>query len=201
MARLALNKASLAKQKQDLDTYVRFLPSLDLKRRQLMAQRARAAAELKTASERIAELDTAVGKLVPMLANDGIELTGLVAFDSVEISDENVMGVHLPKLDKLNVSIADYGALVKPHWVDRVVDLIREAMELRVHRQIAERRVAVLDAAVRKVTQRVNLFEKVLIPRAKKNIRYIQIYLSDMERAAVVASKISKGKQAAAAAA
>jgi V/A-type H+-transporting ATPase subunit D len=47
----------------------------------------------------------------------------------------------------------------------------------------------------------VNLFEKVLIPRAKKNIRYIQIYLSDMERAAVVASKISKGKQAAEAAA
>ena len=60
-----------------------------------------------------------------------------------------------------------------------------------------QRRGALLDAALRKVTQRVNLFEKVLIPRARDNIRRIRIYLGDAERAAVVRSKIAKRKRAA----
>jgi V/A-type H+-transporting ATPase subunit D len=46
------------------------------------------------------------------------------------------------------------------------------------------------------VSQRVNLFEKVLIPDAKGDIARIQIFLSDVERAAVVTSKIAKAKRA-----
>jgi V/A-type H+-transporting ATPase subunit D len=53
-----------------------------------------------------------------------------------------------------------------------------------------------MQAAVRRVSQRVNLFEKILIPNADKNIARIQIFLSDVERAAVVTSKIAKAKQA-----
>jgi V/A-type H+-transporting ATPase subunit D len=41
----------------------------------------------------------------------------------------------------------------------------------------------------------VNLFEKVLVPRTRNNIRRIRIYLSDSERAAVVRAKIAKRKQ------
>ena len=41
MARLALNKASLSQQMRQLRTFERYLPSLDLKRRQLMAERRR----------------------------------------------------------------------------------------------------------------------------------------------------------------
>ena len=43
------------------------------------------------------------------------------------------------------------------------------------------------------MTQRTNLFEKILIPRARENIRKIQIHLADADRAAVVRSKITKG--------
>ena len=45
------------------------------------------------------------------------------------------------------------------------------------------------------MTQRFNLFDKVLIPRARDNIRRIAIYLADAERAAVVNSKIAKRKR------
>src|SRR5262245_48835665 len=38
---------------------------------------------------------------------------------------------------------------------------------------------APMQGAVRRVTQRVNLFEKVLIPNAKQHIARIQIFLSD----------------------
>ena len=55
-----------------------------------------------------------------------------------------------------------------------------------------------MKGAVRRVTQRVNLFDKVLIPTAKRDISRIRIFLSDIERSAVVTSKMAKGKRAAA---
>ena len=48
--------------------------------------------------------------------------------------------------------------------------------------------------AVRRITQRVNLFEKILIPNAQKNIQRIRIFLGDAERSAVVRSKLAKAK-------
>ena len=47
---------------------------------------------------------------------------------------------------------------------------------------------------LRVTAQRVNLFEKVKIPEARENIRRIQIYLGDMQTAAVVTGKIAKEK-------
>jgi V/A-type H+-transporting ATPase subunit D len=58
--------------------------------------------------------------------------------------------------------------------------------------QVAAERVRLLEQAERRVTQRVNLFDKILIPTAKKNIQKIQIYLADAERAAVTRSKLTK---------
>ena len=66
---------------------------------------------------------------------------------------------------------------------------------LRIREQIDRERVARLDEAVRKITQRVNLFEKVLIPTTRDNIHRIRIHLADAERAAVVRSKIVKAKR------
>ncbi|MCP4623831.1 MAG: hypothetical protein GY850_09905 [bacterium] len=58
--------------------------------------------------------------------------------------------------------------------------------------QVAAERVRLLEEAERRITQRVNLFDKILIPTAKKNIQKIQIYLADVGRAAVVRSKLTK---------
>jgi V/A-type H+-transporting ATPase subunit D len=49
--------------------------------------------------------------------------------------------------------------------------------------------------AVQKITQRVNLFDKMLIPRTRENIRKIGIFLADSERAAVVRAKIAKSRR------
>jgi V/A-type H+/Na+-transporting ATPase subunit D len=73
---------------------------------------------------------------------------------------------------------------------------LKRLAELRVHLQVRQERVERLDYAARRLTQRVNLFEKVLIPRAIESIRRIVIFLSDQERAAVVRSKIAKQKHA-----
>jgi V/A-type H+-transporting ATPase subunit D len=84
--------------------------------------------------------------------------------------------------------------LGKPHWVDVLVERLKEAVWLHQKLNVSKKRVDILEYAVRKITQRVNLFEKVLIPRTRNNIKKIQIFLGDAERAAVVRSKIAKRK-------
>jgi len=196
MARLALNKSSLNREQRMLRTFERFLPSLDLKRRQLMAEHARAARELGAVRKEIEERTRAIGRDLPMLANTDIALDRLVSIEAVELGEENIVGTRLPVLRSLSIHTSRYPLMAKPHWVDGVVEELRTVLELRARERVAVKRLELLGAAVRVITQRVNLFDKVLIPRARRNIKRIRIYLSDSERAGVVTSKIAKGKRA-----
>ena len=199
MARLSLNKAQLAREIADLAMYRRFLPSLDLKRQQLMAERKKAQARLGAIEAEVAAQITAVGAQIPMLADKTIDLAGLATIRSVTLGERNVVGQKLPVLEALEVEILPYGYLARPHWVDLVAERLKNTLQLRIEARIVKRQLTLLDIAITKVTQRVNLFDKVLIPRATTNIRRIQIALGDLERAAVVTSKIAKRKREAAA--
>ena len=195
MARLQLSKSALSRETQQLATFRRFLPSLDLKRRQLMAERAKAREQLAATQREIDAMLRDVGEAVPMLANVNVDLTDLAKVTRAELETENIVGTRLPKLKEVEIEVRAYSYMGKPHWVDRVVEDLRRMVELRIRQHVEVQRVAVLEDGVKKVTQRVNLFDKVLIPRAMGNIKKIKIFLGDAERAGVVNSKLAKAKQ------
>ena len=196
MARIALSKSAQQRERQNLQMYQRFLPSLDLKRRQLMGEQTRAQEALSQAQIQVASLMSDIAGNIPMLANQGIDLEALVGIDSVQLGEENVVGVRLPVLEKVNTRVRDYSLMAKPHWVDAVADRLVQFLELKIQIQAHVERVRLLDHAIRRTTQRVNLFDKVLIPGARRHIKRIQIFLADTERAAVVRSKIAKRRNA-----
>lgn len=196
MARIALSKSAQQRERQNLQMYQRFLPSLDLKRRQLMGEQTRAQEALSQAQIQVASLMSDIAGNIPMLANQGIDLEALVGIDSVQLGEENVVGVRLPVLEKVNTRVRDYSLMAKPHWVDAVADRLVQFLELKIQIQVHVERVRLLDHAIRRTTQRVNLFDKVLIPGARRHIKRIQIFLADTERAAVVRSKIAKRRNA-----
>lgn len=196
MARTPLNKAELTRRKRALATYQRFLPSLDMKRKQLLSERQRAReerAEVRRESER---LRRTVEQVLSMLAYQPIKVERLVDISEVEIEMQNVVGVPLPRLNEVHFDIAPYGYLATPHWIDRLVDLLCKQLREKVREQVATTREAALDVALKTVTQRLNLFDKVLIPRTQEAIKHIEIALGDAERAGVVRAKIAKRKRA-----
>ncbi len=194
MARLSLSKTQLAKENTNLAMYRRYLPSLDLKRRQLTAERNKTRARIAEIEAQIERRVGKIGEEIPMLANKDIDLKGFVTLKAVKIAERNVVGLRLPGLVEIEVDVARYGYLVRPHWVDLVAERLKEVLRLRVEARVTQRQVALLDAAVTRVTQRVNLFDRVLIPHTRANIRRIDIALGDRERSAVVNSKIAKHK-------
>lgn len=195
MARLSLTKASLTKEKSLLRTFHNVLPSLDMKRRQISAEREKARRQLIEATQKAAEIEPDIATRLPMVANETIHLDQLVTITGLEIGEENLMGTRLPILQALKFHVKSYGVLTKPFWVDALIVVLKEALEANIRIQVARRRVELLEEAERTVAQRYNLFDKVLIPRARTNIRKISIYLADAERAGVVNSKIAKRKK------
>jgi V/A-type H+-transporting ATPase subunit D len=195
MAKLKLSKQSLAQQREQLKLYRKLLPSLDLKRRQLTLEAQKAVVEHTAAEAAAAAMGQKIGAEIPMLAGAQGSLSGLIRITGRRLVEQNVVGVRVPALESLEIEVADYPRLATPAWVDVLVERLREAAALRIRAEVAGERVRILSQAVRRVTQRVNLFERILIPDAKRNIQRIQIFLGDLERAAVVTSKLAKAKQ------
>lgn len=199
MAQLTLSKSELTKQKENLASYRQYLPVLDLKRRQLMVERNKARLDVARYERELGAAIEAAGAALPMLGDARVDLDGLARLAKIGLGRQNIVGARLPVVETVAVEIAPYGELTWPHWVDGVAERLKAAIRLKVEAAVAERRAALLEAAVTKVTQRTNLFEKILIPETKDNIRRLMIYLDDTARAGVVAAKLSKRKREAAA--
>lgn len=192
MARLSLNKAALNKESVKLKRYRQYLPSLELKRQKLVVERAKGWSQLEHTQQLIKQCQHKVTESLPMISNRDIDLSNLVSVTRVELAQENIVGVNLPILKIAELADKPYSPYLKPHWVDNVVVQLRIMLELQLQHRVQQHRVHLLNAAVKKVTQKVNLFDKVLIPKTQQNIRKIRIFLSDAERADVVRAKITK---------
>jgi len=195
MARLQLSKHTLSQRREALVLYRRVLPSLDLKRRQLALEHERARRALDAARTALEQFESAIGESLPMLADRHVHVEGLLAVREVVLVDENLLGVRLPCLQRIDFERTPYARLAKPAWVDVVMEALEEAIRRRVQASVAELRTRALHAAMRRLTQRVNLFERVLIPGALEDIKRIRIRLDDLAREGVVRSKIAKARQ------
>ena len=60
--------------------------------------------------------------------------------------------------------------------------------------EVVKEKKQILEKELREVSIRVNLFEKILIPRTKSNIKKIKVFLGDQELASVAQAKVAKAK-------
>jgi V/A-type H+-transporting ATPase subunit D len=196
VATIALSKSSLQHQRDRVRLFQRFLPSRQLKQQQLTAEYKKAAQLLAEAEQGADQASRSLPALLPILGSSSIKLSGLIRIRHIDVGEEDVLGLRLPTLRAVEFHDADYSLLATPFWVDDLVTCLKEIVTYRIRLQVYRERIKRMRSGVRRITQRVNLFEKVLIPNAKQNIARIQIFLSDVERTAVVTSKIAKAKHA-----
>lgn len=195
MAKLALNKSSLHRETRRLKAFRQFVPALDLKRKQILAARQASRRQLADQQAQLERIAREVREQLPMLAGNTLDLNPLVQVAGVELEQTNLVGIDLPKLTAVQIDRRQHSRLALPGWVDRALELIEQRLRLELERQVEQERLSRLEAALRKTTQRLNLFDKVLIPRTETHIRRIRIALSDAERAGVVRAKLAKNKR------
>ncbi len=103
-------------------------------------------------------------------------------------------GIDIPVHKELEWKRQPVDLLTTPLWLDDALDMVAAQTELRLRLRLMREQLSRLEQELRVVTQRVNLFEKVMIPEAQENIRRINIYIGDQQTNSVGRSKIAKSK-------
>ena len=193
--KIKLTWTELRQQRNALARFELYLPTLQLKQQQLQSAILKARQEhdrVKQAAEASEEKISTYRAVF----NDpaGINVSNLSEPEEIKTATANIAGVQVPVFESAAFPQPTYSLFSTPPWVDQAMADLRERNLNLAELEIVGRKLTLLDAELKKVTQRVNLFEKIIIPQAREHIRRIRIALGDRMTAAVARAKIAKKK-------
>jgi V/A-type H+-transporting ATPase subunit D len=193
MAKIRLTKNELKKQKDDLKRFTRYLPTLELKKKQLLQEILHIQHEIDRLLQEGRRLESEVSRWVAVFADD-IDLKDYIKIKDIRTSVGNIAGINIPVFEEMAFEDFEIDYLNTPFWIDRGIEACQEQVRRRVEQVVAEKQQEILRAELRITIQRIKLFEEVKIPEARESIRVIQIFLGDQQTAEVVRGKIAKAK-------
>jgi V/A-type H+-transporting ATPase subunit D len=202
MARkFSLNKTELTRLRREEKTYKQFLPVLQLKQEQLQIEQLKLKRELAGREGRFLEAKKLAARTAALLCEPlSVDVLSLVKVREIKLGEKSVAGVRVPTLEVVIFNERDFSRFATPPWVSRALPSLRQLVREYTELSVLKKQYELVSNELRKATQKVNLFEKVLIPETQEGIKRIKIALGDQQVAAVGRGKIAKGKQMRAAA-
>ncbi len=195
MTQVKLTKNELRDQQGKLGQLQKYLPTLQLKKSLLQIEVNNALIELEDLNDDLEKSKQKVKEFAPLFAEkvdcDPIQL--LEVFH-VYKTYENIAGVEIPLFEKVSFHKDDYFFFDTPIWLDAAVRLARQMVKVKENIYVVLEKKRALEKELREVSIRVNLFEKILIPRCIENIKKIKVFLGDQLLAAVAQAKVAKQK-------
>lgn len=196
MASIRLTKIELRSQQRRLNQLERYLPTLQLKKAMLQVEVYEAREEVKKRHRELEQRKKEVADFAPLMGSRmPLDIHSVALVDAIEKGEENIAGVEIPLFKGIRYQPVDYALIETPAWLEGGILLLRARVEAEVCLEIAHEKRRALEEELRQVSIRVNLFEKVLIPRCQGNIKRIKVFLSDRGLEAVSMAKVSKGKK------
>lgn len=190
-----LTKNELRIQQTRLTQFKRYLPTLQLKKAMLQFEVSLVYIEIGKLKEEFALVRSEVENFSPFLLEKvDCDLVQYADVMHVKKRYENIAGVEIPIMERVVFREPEYFLFDTPVWTDRATELLRLFVIAREKISIAEEKRRALEKELREVSIRVNLFEKILIPRAQENIKKIRIFLGDQQLASVAQAKVAKRK-------
>ncbi|MBU6383398.1 MAG: V-type ATP synthase subunit D [Verrucomicrobia bacterium] len=192
---MRLTKTELRSQQMRLMQFQRYLPTLQLKKAMLQFEVNLVQLEIEKLGCEMDSCRQQVEEFAPFLVEKvTVNLMEYAEVLHVKKHYENIAGVEIPIFQKVVFREPEYFLFETPPWTERAAELLQDLVVAREKIRIAEEKRRALEKELREVSIRVNLFEKVLIPRAQGNISKIKIFLGDQQLAAVAQAKVAKRK-------
>jgi V/A-type H+-transporting ATPase subunit D len=192
MAKIKLTKNELKKQKDSLRMYMRYLPTLMLKKLQLQVEVRQTEIRIRELQEEKDKIDESFKSWIAVFGEKEIFTPGILKITKIKKSYGNIAGVAIPLFEGAEFEVSPYDLARLPLWLDLAVERLKQVFLIDLETQVVEEQRRCLEEELRITTQRVNLFEKIKIPETRENIKKIQVYLGDQQTAAVVRGKIAK---------
>lgn len=195
MAQVRFTKNELRDQQIRLSQLEKYLPTLQLKKALLQLEVSNTQLAIDELTKKKMEaMQVASASEVLLTATEDCNVTDYAQVRHVNKRFENIAGVEVPIFESVRFVDADYSFLTTPPWVDAMVQQLQVVVGLKEHVHVVEEKKRALEHELREVSIRVNLFEKVLIPRCKQLIKKIKIFLGEQQLVAVAQAKVAKAK-------
>lgn len=195
MSQVKYTKSELRDQQVKLGQLEKYLPTLQLKKAMLQIEINQVAQELEKLAIQLETHENKLQRVERLLTSaDAKPLFHACEIEMVKKSFENVAGVEIPIFEGIQFKKADYFFFDTPFWLESGIQSVRDLIEVREKMEILREKKRLLKKELREVSIRVNLFEKIMIPRIQSNIKKIKIFLGDQQLSAVSQAKVAKRK-------
>jgi len=193
MAKIRFTKNELKRQKDNLKRFTRYLPTLELKKMQLLQEIRRIQGEIDSLQVELKRVEGEVNRWVDVFAED-VNLRNYIKLTDLRSGHGNIAGIDIPIFENLIFEEIELDYFNTPFWIDKGIEVCKEQIKRRIESAFFEKQLEIIREELRITIQRIKLFEEVKIPEARENIRVIQIFLGDQQTAEVVRGKIAKAK-------
>ncbi len=195
--KIKLTRPELKRHRDRLTRFQRYLPMLKLKQQQLQVTLGEVAIRRREAEKAADEASQKVARYAAVLEDlAGVPVRQYASPEQVHASRVNIAGVEVPVFEGVTFPEATYSLFGTPVWVDQALADLREQSRRQAAVDILREEEEILQGELARTIQRVNLFEKVMIPESREAIRRIRIQLGDELAAGVGRAKIAKKKLA-----
>lgn len=183
------NKISLQEMQQQLKARADALPVLKYKEAILRSEAEKAKKSMtmleKNIGQKMKQYDH-MNRLWQEFPQDALTVT------EIHTTLKNIAGVSTPQFERAVFSEKALCLFNHPLWITDGIALLKDLINLSLEKQLLEHRAGLLDAARKKTTQKVNLYEKVQVPAYLDAIAKVKKYLNDEESLGKAGQKIIK---------
>ena len=183
------NKVSLQDMQKQLKVRLDTLPVLKFKEAILRA-------EAEKAKKKMVEMETNISSKIK-----GFEYMNMlwqefpqdiITVKEVKTSMKNIAGVKTPQFENIEFELKPLCLFSLPFWTFDGIAILKELIGLSIEKNIIFHRTELLEAARKKTTQKVNLYEKVQVPGYADAISKIKKFMNDEESLGKAVQKIMK---------
>lgn len=195
MGQIKFTKSELRSQQLKLTQLSRYLPTLQLKKAMLQSEVLAAAQEIEALQATYLEQKKDAESFQALLSSDQtFDLLDSLSIVEIKKDYESIAGVEIPHFQDVIFAQASYSLFDQPFWFDDALMFLKGLIIAKEKVLVAQQKKKLLEQELREVSIRVNLFEKILIPRTLENIKKIKVFLGDQQLAAICQAKVAKRK-------
>lgn len=190
-----LTKTELRSEQLKHSRLKKYLPTLQLKKGLLQLEVNQAQAAIDQLKNQLKLIEERVDRFALLFSDrESYELLTALKIQDVVVNYENIAGIEIPIFERVTFMPFQYTLFDTPIWMESALEEVKLLLTIGEAIKISQEKKEILQKELREVSIRVNLFEKIMIPRAMANIKKIKIFLGDQQLAAVSQAKMAKKK-------
>ena len=154
MATVKLTKNEQKKQKDLLKQFLRYLPTLQLKKQQLQIVIRQIESEAKMVKAKQEQIFAALKSWIDLFGENEhfeqeINLNNLIEVDQVVRTKGNIAGVTIPVFNDLTFKEIEYSLFESPLWIDYAIETMQEIGRLDAEIETLNRQIELLEHELR----------------------------------------------------